>query len=403
MSIDNLPPGVEIHGKRVRVYFPYDGQKCREPLPGEPTPDTIAYAGRLVELIRHEINTGTFNYARHFPNSKRLKENTLNHYLDIWLEIKKQRTAASTYNGYEGMVQRYIKPKFGHRQADQVDYIDIENWISNDLDKLASKTIKETLAILSQVYDLYQKRNPGSHNPTTGINIRLPDMPDPEVWNRSEIDAILTTAPAVNMAQELNLFKFMLWTGPRVSEAIALAWEDVDLSAGVVHFKRARVRGPFKATKTRRSTREVELLGPALEALKAQQKLTAKLPPVSIDVTERDNRTIRTEKVRFVFHNSNTDRIHCSDRTLREAWIAHLKKAGVRYLGLGQCRHTFASQMLSIEMPLEWVAKQLGHSSTAMLHKHYSKWIKADAYDMVARANKRLNFSGRGKSGKKKS
>ncbi|MEJ1398479.1 MAG: site-specific integrase, partial [Candidatus Sedimenticola sp. (ex Thyasira tokunagai)] len=210
---------------------------------------------------------------------------------------------------------------------------------------------------------------------------------------RKEIDTILATPAHGGHEQELNLITFMLWAGPRVSEAIALAWEDVDLDAGVIYFRRARVRGPFKATKTRRSTREVELLRPALDALRDQYSRTAGQDPVTIEVTERDNRTIRTEKVRFVFHNSNTGQVHNSDSTLRDSFFkSHLKDAEVRYLGPGQCRHTFACQMLSAEMPLEWIAKQMGHASTAMLHKHYSKWIKADAYDMVARANERLKL-----------
>jgi len=388
-----MPNGIEIHGKTLRVYFTHEGNKCREPLNLAPTPENVAYAERMVAQVRHEIRAGTFNYSRYFPDSKRLKENTLDHYIDIWLDIKKQRTADSTYKGYAGIVERYIRPKFGIRQANQVDYINIEEWISNELAPLASKTIKETIALLSQVYILYQKRNPGAHNPTTGISVRLPDMPDPDVWTRKEIDTILSTPPHNGHQQELNLITFMFWAGPRVSEAIALAWEDIDLEAGVVYFKRARVRGPFKSTKTRRSTREVELLHPALQSIKNQHRLTAHLPPVTIQVKERDNRTIRTEKVRFVFHNSNTNQVHNSDSTLRDSFFkSQLEKAGVRYLGPGQCRHTFASQMLSAEMPIDWVAKQLGHGSTAMLHKHYSKWIKADAYDIVARANQRLNF-----------
>ncbi len=385
--------GVEIHGKKLRIYFPYEGEKCREPLDLEPTPENLTYAENMVKMIRHEIRASSFIYSKYFPNSKRLVKNRLNHYLDIWLEIKKERTADSTFNGYKGMVERYIRPKFGRRQANQIDYIDIERWMSNELQPLASKTIKETLAILSQVYSLYQKRNASAHNPTTGITVRLPDRPDPEVWTREEIDKILSTPAYNGNVQELDLIKFMMWTGPRVSEAIALTWEDVDLDAGTVVFRRARVRGPFKATKTRRSTREVELLRPALEALQDQHQRTASLPPVSIQVKERDNRTFRTEKVRFVFMNSFTGNAHNSDTTLRDGFLkSHLKSAGVRYLGIGQCRHTFASQMLSAEMPLDWIAKQLGHSSTAMIHKHYSKWIKADAYDMVARANERLKL-----------
>lgn len=48
------------------------------------------------------------------------------------------------------------------------------------------------------------------------------------------------------------------------------------------------------------------------------------------------------------------------------------------------CRHTYASQMLSTGVvPLDWIADQMGHTSTAMIWKHYGKWINEDGPDMV--------------------
>ena len=64
-----MADGVEVRGNRVRVYFRYQGEVCREPVKGEATPANIANAHRLVGTINHEIQQGTFNYARHFPNS----------------------------------------------------------------------------------------------------------------------------------------------------------------------------------------------------------------------------------------------------------------------------------------------------------------------------------------------
>src|SRR5690606_14786278 len=187
--------------------------------------------------------------------------------------------------------------------------------------------------------------------------------------------------------QERNLAQFMIWAGPRVSEAIALAWEDVvDLEAGIVRLQRSQVRGHYKATKTRRSVRELKLLRPAREALQAQARFTRDLPPVAVPVTERDNKTVRVRQLRFVFHNSTTGAAHTSsDMLLKGFWRPHLKAAGVRYRGPNNCRHTFASQLLSTgAVPLEWIADQMGHTSTDMIRKHYGKWISEDGPDFVS-------------------
>lgn len=154
------------------------------------------------------------------------------------------------------------------------------------------------------------------------------------------------------------------------------------------------VRSQYKVTKTRRSTRKVQLLAPALRALQRQAPLTRNLKPVPIEVIDRDNRTRKAQKVRFVFHNTASGEAFSTSDTLRNGWWnGHLKKAGVRQRGPNQCRHTFASQMLSsgIATP-EWIADQMGHTSTAMFFRHYAKWISTDGPDVVGLLNQALKL-----------
>jgi integrase len=66
------------------------------------------------------------------------------------------------------------------------------------------------------------------------------------------------------MTREINMMGFAFWSGLRISELIALAWEDIDVKTGTVKVCRARVNGPYKQTKIKRSTREVELIDPAI-------------------------------------------------------------------------------------------------------------------------------------------
>lgn len=50
-------------------------------------------------IIKYEIEAGTFDYARHFPESKRLLESRFGYYLDLWLAIKK-RSRNSTLSSW---------------------------------------------------------------------------------------------------------------------------------------------------------------------------------------------------------------------------------------------------------------------------------------------------------------
>lgn len=385
-----MAKGVERRHGKLRVYFTYEGKLRREITTLDDTPDNVAYAERMVENIKHEIKAGLFIYARHFPDSKELVENSIGHYARLWLDLKRNKVAGSTMHGYKTCVDR-ILAKFDKRHAEQVDYIEIERWISEELGYLASKTIKETIAVLKQIYSLYRMRNRSAWDPTTGIRVELPDQDDPDPFSRSEISTILTHP--THRIQDINLIEFMIWSGPRVSEAIALAWEDVDLSTGTVRFRRAAVRKRYKSTKTRRSNRRVELLKPAREALQRQYSITAGLPPIDIEVMERDNRTIRREKIHPVFRPTQAGMPYINDFLLRDRFfLDHLRDAGVRPRGPGNCRHTFISQCLTADLPVKWIADQVGHTTPAMIYRRYGKWITSDAKDLRAMAEKRLGF-----------
>jgi integrase len=59
----------------------------------------------------------------------------------------------------------------------------------------------------------------------------------------------------------------------------------------------------------------------------------------------------------------------------RRIWYPALKRGGIRARRLYQTRHTFATLMLATGENPEWIAKQLGHTSTQMLFQRYTKFI----------------------------
>ena len=387
-----MAKGVEVRGGNIRVYFNYQGEKCREPLGLPDKPQNIAYAENLVSTIRYEIKVGTFDYSRHFPNSARLKELTFGYFLDIFLNIKERKVGDLTIQNYRRWARKHISVKWGNRLVDKIDTIDIEEWISDDLQVLASKSIREILQIMSQVFDLYGTRNRVFYNPTRSIKVSLPDSEEPDVFTRKEIDLILATP--TDRAAELNMAEFWLWSGPRAAELMAMGWESIDLESGTARYDMGVVEGRYKATKTRRSKRQVDLLKPAVDALRRQFEITGRRKAVSVTMIDRDNRTERTVSFRPVWVSTATDEPFVHIKSYREGWWQqHLDAAGVRYRGPSQCRHTFISHMLTIGMPINWIISQVGHSSEAMIRKHYGKFIKEDQpINFAALANQHLGF-----------
>ena len=169
-----------------------------------------------------------------------------------------------------------------------------------------------------------------------------------------------------------------------MSELIALAWEDINLDKGIIRARRARVKGDFKLPKTQGSIRTIHLIRPAYETLSNQLNLSSQLSKREIKVTQSDNKTIKSEYVRFVFLNSKNLMPHFSEGTFRDRFFkTHLKKAEIRYRPPGQARHTYASQLLTAGVNERWIANQMGHQNIKMLEKHYGKWMESEAPNII--------------------
>ncbi|MEH8130436.1 site-specific integrase, partial [Aeromonas veronii] len=53
--------------------------------------------------------------------------------------------------------------------------------------------------------------------------------------------------------------------------------------------------------------------------------------------------------------------------------------------------HTYASQLLSAGISIEWIARQMGHTGTEMVVRHYGKWLMEDAPDYRGKADTVFN------------
>lgn len=102
--------------------------------------------------------------------------------------------------------------------------------------------------------------------------------------------------------QSQNMWRFAIYSGLRHGEIAALAWEDVALENGTVHVQRnLNGLGMFGPPKTEAGNRIITLLGPALEALKAQRNLTALQPKTTVTFHHREYGSTELQKLHFVF------------------------------------------------------------------------------------------------------
>jgi hypothetical protein len=151
----------------------------------------------------------------------------------------------------------------------------------------------------------------------------------------------------------------------RLSEVLALSWDDVDFAAGVIHVHHQLARGrrgvpPHRIPpKTRASVREIPLL-PQLAAVLRHHKRGSRFARGSDYVFATGNGTA------FLHHN-------VSKRVLRRAATgAGLDQPG-RRVRFHDLRHTFASHLIiDIRLDVVQVSRILGHARTSMTLDTYT-------------------------------
>jgi len=403
---DHRLKGVEVRGEVIRIRFYFYGAQRNETLKGTSlSKSNLKFAANKRAAILNEIDKGTFDYAAHFPNSKiarqfsdRPGKHLFSDCLDKWLAVKKSKTAPATYRSYNSKVINHVRPKWGHLYLDEIKKSDLEHWINvelwNNADSCAysNKTINDIMTIVRGVMGDAFQDEVINKDPTARINNlkTVKDAPDP--FTQNEIYRLVTVQ--TDRITELLCFELACWTGLSVSELLGVAWEDFDKERWRLKVRRANVQGSYKTPKEESRNREIDLLEPARWVLMKLMALTSMLPPVEITILQKDNKSFRSEKLRLILINTRSQKPMASDMQYRDRFFNTIcKESGVRYRPPNNARHTYASQLLTKGVPKEWLATQLGHTTTKMIEDHYGKWMSEETPNMAAMVSQMLGFS----------
>lgn len=250
-----------------------------------------------------------------------------------WLE---ERTLApKTIEAYRSQIDTHLIPRLGrYTKLSEVDVNLVASMIAG-MKKEGYKawSIRAALTPLSGIMNTAVRRGLAPANPKAQLERSEMPQGDAARMNILDTDEIHLVLAKANEKHRL-LLKTSVFTGLRISEVLALRWEDIDWAEGVIH-----VRG----TKTRAARRDVFLV----DFLK--QELAAK------SLESQDE---------LVFHSKPT--------TVRAALRSALKKAGVqKHVRLHDLRHTFASILIHQGHPETFIADQMGHSSAAFTKQTY--------------------------------
>ena len=305
----------------------------------------------------------------------------LRDYLASWLEnVVRPNVKRTTYRNYASAVTTRIIPYLGDMDVQELRPRDIDGWLM----QLASSgmshgTIRQTKAVLSVAmkYAVYPAELIPT-NPTTGINI--PRSAPRNIIKRTVITPKQFAALNPN-GRCYPLLKILYHTGLRLSEALGLTWDDIDLVTGTFTVTRQRIQaGYFDTPKTATSARVFYIDAYFLSYLRTLKAAQAKdelrlgqAYQIAYESTDKERTLIILPK-----------RLHPKIEAERRTLIC-VHPSGIPYrhesvrsmlhqLGLNahSFRHTHATRLIEAGAKPVDVAARLGHADATITQNLYA-------------------------------
>lgn len=410
------PTGVENHGGFLRIWFMYQNERFRESLGIPDTPKNRKMASEMRQSIVYSIKTGSFDYARQFPESPNAhrfatnstRELSVKALFDRWLELKQPELSLNTLRRYKVKLEtcgrilgqsRMISSLTSedifamrnelltghHRPARNKKVIPVGRTVS---------TVNDYVICMKGAVKFAVESGYLKEDPTTSVSKLKRARVRPDPLSRDEFTRFIS---ACLNDQTANIWTIAVYTGLRHGELCALAWEDIDLEAGTLTVRRnwTSVK-QYTLPKTEAGTdRTIFLMEPAKEALRKQQALTRLKPTSKVKVLMREHGKSRTDLCTFVFDpkiNAKGNRAgeRFTPTALADSWDRAVKRAKLRHRNAYQSRHTFACWSLSAGANPAFIAMQMGHTSAQMLFSVYGDWMPDHNADQLALLNAKL-------------
>jgi integrase len=362
-----LPAGVELIGRTIRIRFTWNKKRCCETLALPQTPKGIAAAANLRAQVKHLDKVGALSqekYAELFPNSRSAISRKMPIFFDYaqdWLDSL--QIVDETRKNYRSALQVYWIPHLAKLPLDSITPMLMRKIATETQWTSASRrkgVVRIAVAIFAQAMsDELVLRNPALSIPATrGVKREI----DP--FTREEADAIITQlykSTSGLQAIYAAFFEFCFYTGMRPGEVMALRWSEVDTRKRSAKVRRIRIRGKIKERTKTKTSREVLLNDRALMALDKARPLTAaRSDYVFAPEGERDKSEL------FIRSETGPKRY----------WLSAMRKLGIRRRRMYDTRHTYATMCLMSGMNPAFIAAQLGHSVQVLLST-YAKWISS--------------------------
>lgn len=300
-----------------------------------------------------------------------------------WERVHREEITPRTWNNYKPHFDAIIK-KHGKKPIDAVDALDIIQHLSEAKSKNYSVTVTNSIrSLYRMIFDYAIAQGYVKFNPVTSIKLPKGLKKGKRTGpTKEQMNVILTS-----LDKPFGLFAyFLLCTGLRKSEALALDWNDIDFDNMTIHITKSldytdTVHPKMKPPKTDAGIRDVPILDILLEPLKSAY-------------------TMSNSELVFPSPPSNRGGRgggYMSLRAYEGAWqryceaVGFINKNGKPVLTAHNLRHGTATLMYELGVDELTTQKILGHSRIEITREIYTDLRNEQRERSVKKLNRGMN------------
>ena len=292
------------------------------------------------------------------PINRRLlnEEMAFDKFAQKWYLISKVEWKYSTQQDFYSIMENHLIPHFKDTDISTITKSVLKEFRTGltlkdgrQGRKMSNKRINNIMAVLrliiNEACDEFNLRSP--FDKIEPLSIVTKDI---NPFDPTEVKAFLN-----GVRQDFrNYYTTRFFTGMRTAEIDGLKWQYVDFTNKKILIRETWQRKRWDTPKNKSSIRDIEMSKIVEGALMNQHRITGHLDIV-----------FANKNWKLLDHNLVTKRV----------WYPTLKRLKLRLRTPYQTRHTAATLWLASGENPEWIARQLGHSSTEMLFTKYSKFV----------------------------
>jgi len=313
----------------------------------------------------------------------RIRDWTVKQFLEHWLaNVVAIKNRPRTYESYESIVRRHLIPGFGHFRLADLSVYDVQVYINKLVRSgVSARSVGQVRSVLRTALSRAEREELVTRNVA-----KLVDVPGWQrkmivPWSPSDVTRFLKAAESHVW---YLAYALLLLFGMRRGEVLGLRWCDVDFENRVIHVRQQlqRIGGKLvqAPVKTLAGVRDLPLV-PFLEdrlRLKHLELLDPRHHHTTNELDSIDSRLVFTSGVGTPVDPKNFVRAF---HILRE-------RAGLARITVHHARHTAATMLKDVGMPVRDAQLILGHShvtTTMQLYQHGTSERQREAIEKITK------------------